>query len=214
MEINIFIVLTCFLVGAVFASPLSKRNKSGGLSSKLKGTDFSRPEPVDRCRDDPRFPLEHSLFAVPAIRYSPFVARRITKKRPDTEEHDPEFSQIRQSGNKTEHEYNKIPKPDGHIDVSLDKMEYSEHEKKILTAALLKNLSKTLEEAEKENPNGYTQIIENPKIMPYIWCDSVKLHTEEDKHEDKEHEEDNSESERDSDSDDEEDAKTGIKKDE
>ncbi|KAF4438959.1 hypothetical protein FACUT_4489 [Fusarium acutatum] len=209
MEFNIIIVLIWFLVGAVFASPLAKRNKTEGLSSKLKATDFSRPEPVDRYRDDRRSALGPSLFVALAIRNSSFVARRIIQKRPDTEEYELKFSQIRQSGNKTEHEY-KLPKPDGHIDVSLDKMEYSEHEK-TLTEALLKNLNK---KTEKENATGHTQIIENLKMVPSMWRDSVKSHTEEDKDEDKKHEEDDSESESDSDSDsyDEEDARNGIER--
>ncbi|KAF5723523.1 hypothetical protein FMUND_1763 [Fusarium mundagurra] len=169
MEFNISIVLISFLVGAVFASPLAKRNITKGLSEKLKGTDFSRPEPVDRCRNDPRFALGPSLFAAPATRNSSFVARRIIQKRPDTEEYEPKFNQIRQSGNKTKHEY-KLPKHDGNIDVSLDKIEYSEHEK-TLVEALLKSLNKTLEESEKENLT--------------------------DKDEDKEHEEDDSDSDSD-----------------
>ncbi|KAG5750901.1 hypothetical protein H9Q70_006450 [Fusarium xylarioides] len=214
MEFNIIIVLISFLVGAAFASPLAKRNKTEGLSEKLKGTDFSRLEPIDRYRDDPRFALGPSLFAAPAIRNSSFVARRIIQKRPDTEEYEPKFSQIRQSVNKTEHEY-KLPKLEGHMDISLDKMEYSEHEETLIEA-LLRNLNKTLEESEKENPTGHTQIIENPKMVPYMWRDSVKSHTEEGKDEVKGHEEDNreseSEGESDSDSDDEEDAKQGIKK--
>ncbi|KAF5564646.1 hypothetical protein FPHYL_4640 [Fusarium phyllophilum] len=214
MELNIIIVLISFLVGAVFASPLAKRNKIEGLSEKLKGTDFSRFEPIDRYRDDPRFALGPSPFEAPAIRNSSFVARRIIQKRPDTEEYEPKFSQIRQSVNKTEHEY-KLPKPEGHMDLSLDKMEYSGHEKTLIEA-LLRNLNKTLEEPEKENPTGHTQIIENPKKVPYMWRDSVKSHTEEGKDEVKGHEEDDSESESesesDSDSDDEEDAKKGIKK--
>ncbi|KAF5592560.1 uncharacterized protein FSUBG_10112, partial [Fusarium subglutinans] len=208
MEINIFIVLTWFLAGAVFASPLVKHNKTEALSKKLKGTDLPRLEPIDRHRDYHIFPLEPGLLAAPATINTPSVARRIIQKRPDTEENEPQFSQIRQSGNKTKHEH-KLPKPDGYIEVSLDKMEYSEHEK-TFTEGLLKTLNKTLEQTEKQNPTGHTQIIENPKMVPSIWRDSVKSHTEEDKDEDKEHEEDESESE--SDSDDEEDAKKGIKK--
>ncbi|PNP74926.1 hypothetical protein FNYG_11721 [Fusarium nygamai] len=210
MEFNIIIVLISFLVGAVFASPLAKRNRTEGLSERLKGTGFSRPEPVDRYRNDPRFALGPSLFAAPAIRNSSFVARRIIQKRPDTEEYESKFNHICQSGNKTEHEY-KLPKPDGNIAVSLDKIEYSEHEK-TLAEALLKSLNITLEESEKENPTGHTQIIENSKMIPCVWRDSLKSHTKEDKDEDKEHEEDDSESGSDSDSDDEEDAKKGIKK--
>ncbi|KAF4498579.1 hypothetical protein FAGAP_5256 [Fusarium agapanthi] len=214
MEINIFIVLTWFLVGAVFASPLVKRNKTEGLSEKLKGTDFPRLEPIDRHRDCHIFPLEPGLFAAPATRNSPSVARRTIQRRPDTEENEPKFSQIRRSGKKTEHEH-KLPKPDGYIEVSLDKMEYSEHEK-TFTEVLLKTLNKTLEQTEKQNPTGHTQIIEKPKMVPSMWRDSVKSHIEEDKDEDKEHEEDDSESESesdsDSDSDEEEDAKKGIKK--
>ncbi|QKD47804.2 uncharacterized protein FOBCDRAFT_255894 [Fusarium oxysporum Fo47] len=194
MAINLIRVLTWFLVGAVFASPLVKRNKTEGLSEKPKGTDFSRLEPIDRYRDDPRFPLKPSL---PIIR-----------KRPDTEENEPKYSQIRQSGNKTEHDY-KPPKPDCHMDVSLDKMEDSEDEKALIET-LLKILNEPLEEIEKENPTGHTQIIENPRMVPYMWRDSVKLHTEEDKDEDKEHKEDDSDY--DSDSDDEEDVKKKDKK--
>ncbi|KAI7767938.1 hypothetical protein LZL87_001812 [Fusarium oxysporum] len=207
MAINLIRVLTWFLVGAVFASPLVKRNKTEGLSEKLKGTNFSRLEPIDSYRDDPRFPLKPSLFAAPVIRNSSFVARSIIRKRPDTEEKEPKYSQIRQSGNKTEHDY-KPPKPDGHMDVSLDKMDDSENEKALIEA-LLKILNEPLEEIEKENPTGHTQIIENPRIVPYMWHDSVKLHTEEDKDEDKEHEEDDSDndSDNDNDSDDEEDVK-------
>ncbi|KAF5576599.1 hypothetical protein FPANT_10854 [Fusarium pseudoanthophilum] len=210
MEFNIIIVLISFLVGAVFASPLAKRNRTEGLSERLKGTDFSRPEPVDRYRNDPRFAPGPSLFAAPAIRNSSFVARRIIQKRPDTEEYESKFYHICQSGNKTEHEY-KLPNPDDNIDVSLEKMEYSEHEK-TLVEVLIKSLNKTLEESAKENPTGHTQIIENPKMMPTVWHDSLKSHIIEDKDEDKEHEEDDSESESDSDSDDKEDAKRGIKK--
>ncbi|KAH7493804.1 hypothetical protein IWW34DRAFT_177726 [Fusarium oxysporum f. sp. albedinis] len=47
-------------------------------------------------------------------------------------------------------------------------------------------------------------------MVPYMWRDSVKLHTEEDKDEDKEHKEDDSDY--DSDSDDEEDVKKKDKK--
>lgn len=193
MEINIFIVLTWLLVGAVFASPLVKRNRTEGLDEKLKGTDFSRLEAVDHYRDDPRYPLEPSPFAAPAIKNSSFVARRIIQKRPDTEESEPKSKQTPQSENKTEHEY-KPPKPDSHIYVSLDKMEVSEHEK-TLAKTLLKNFNKTLEETEKENAPGHTQIIENPGMVPSMWRDSIKPHTEEDKDEDKEHEESDSESE-------------------
>ncbi|CZR35147.1 uncharacterized protein FPRO_00731 [Fusarium proliferatum ET1] len=184
MEINIFIVLTWFLVGAVFASPLVKHNRTGGLGEKLKDSDFPRLEPVDHYRDDPRYPLESSPFSAPATRNSSFVARRIIQKRPDTEENEPKLNQTRQSGNKTEHEY-KPPKPDSHIYVSLDKMEVSEHEK-TLAKALLKNFNKTLGETEIENPTD----------------------------EDKEHEEYDNESEgdSDSDSDDGEDAKKRIKR--
>ncbi|KAG4266000.1 hypothetical protein FPRO04_05110 [Fusarium proliferatum] len=212
MEINIFIVLTWFLVGAVFASPLVKHNRTGGLGEKLKDSDFPRLEPVDHYRDDPRYPLESSPFSAPATRNSSFVARRIIQKRPDTEENEPKLNQTHQSGNKTEHEY-KPPKPDSHIYVSLDKMEVSEHEK-TLAKALLKNFNKTLEETETENPTGYTQIIENPGMVPSMWRDSIKPHTEEDKDEDKEHEEYDNESEgdSDSDSDDGEDAKKRIKR--
>ncbi|KAF5533357.1 hypothetical protein FMEXI_11855 [Fusarium mexicanum] len=213
MEINIFIVLTWFLAGAVFASPLVKHNTTEALSKKLKGTDFPRLEPIDRHRDYHIFPLEPGLLAAPATINSPSVARRITQKRPDTEENEQQFSQIRQSGNKTEHEH-KLPKPDGYIDVSLDKIEYSEHVK-TFTEGLLKTLNKTLEQTEKQNSAGHTQIIENPKMVPSMWRDSVKSHTEEDKDEGKEYEEyeeDDSESDSDSDSDDEEDAKKGIKK--
>ncbi|KAF5682994.1 hypothetical protein FDENT_7428 [Fusarium denticulatum] len=128
MEFNIIIVLILFLVGAVFASPLANRNRTEGLSERPNGTDFSRPEPVDRYRNDPRFALGPSLFAAPAIRNSSFVARRIIQKRPDIEEYESKFNHICQSGNKTEHE-SKLPKPDDNIDVSLDQMEYSEHEK-------------------------------------------------------------------------------------
>ncbi|KAF5249972.1 hypothetical protein FANTH_4772 [Fusarium anthophilum] len=187
MEINIFIVLTWFLVGAVFASPLVKHNKTEALSKKLKGTDFPRLEPIDRHRDYHIFPLEPGLLAAPATINSPSVARRIIQQRPDTEENEPQFSQIRQSGNKTEHEH-KLPKPDGYIEVSLDKMEYSEHEK-TFTEGLLKTLNKTLDQTEKPNPTGHTQIIENPKMVPSMWRDSVKSHTEEDKDEDKKEEE-------------------------
>ncbi|EXK47423.1 hypothetical protein FOXG_00171 [Fusarium oxysporum f. sp. lycopersici 4287] len=208
MAINLIRVLTWFLVGAVFASPLVKRNKTEGLSEKPKGTDFSRLEPIDRYRDDPRFPLKPSLFAAPLTRNSSLVARPIIRKRPDTEENEPKYSQIRQSGNKTEHDY-KPPKPDGHMDVSLDKMEDSEDEKALIEA-LLKILNEPLEEIEKENPTGHTQIIENPRMVPYMWRDSVKLHTEEDKDEDKEHKEDDSDY--DSYSDDEEDVKKKDKK--
>lgn len=209
MEINIFIVLTWLLVGAVFASPLVKRNRTEGLDEKLKGTDFSCLEAVDHYRDDPRYPLELSPFAAPAIKNSSFVARRIIQKRPDTKENEPKLKQTRQSENKTEHE-DKPPKPDSHIYVSLDKMEVSEHEK-TLAKTLLKNFNKTLEETEKENATGHTQIIENPGMVPSMWRDSIKPHTEEDTDEDKEHEESDSESEGDSDSDDEEDAKKRIK---
>lgn len=157
MAINLIRVLTWFLVGAVFASPLVKRNKTEGLSEKPKGAAFSRLEPIDRYRDDPRFPLKPSLFAAPVTRNSSLVARPIIRKRPDTEENEPKYSQIRQSGNKTEHDY-KPPKPDGHMDVSLDKMEDSEDEKALIEA-LLKILNEPLEEIEKENPTGHTQII-------------------------------------------------------
>ncbi|KAF5574126.1 hypothetical protein FPCIR_13730 [Fusarium pseudocircinatum] len=210
MEFNIIIVLISFLVGAVIASPLANRNRTEGLGERLKGTDLSRPEPADRYRNDPRFALGPSLFAAAAIRNSSFVARRIIQKRPDTEEYESKFNHICQSGKKTENEY-KLPKPDDNIDVSFDKMEYSEHEK-TLAEVLLKSLNKTLEKSEKKNPTGHTQIIENPKMMPYVWHDSLKSHTREDKDEDQEHKEDDSESESDSNSDDEEDAKKGIEK--
>ncbi|KAF5653423.1 hypothetical protein F25303_2295 [Fusarium sp. NRRL 25303] len=206
MEINIFIVLAWFLVGAVFASPLVKRNRTEGLGEKLKGTDFSRLEPVDHYTDDPRYPLESSPFAATAIRNSSFVAKSIIQKRLETEENEPKLNQTRQSGKKTEHEY-KPPKTDSHIFISLDKMEVSEHEK-TLAKTLLKNFNKILEETEKENPTGYTRIIENPGMVPSMWRDSIKPHTEEDKDEDKEHEGYDS----DSDSDDGEDAKKRIKR--
>ncbi|KAF5533726.1 hypothetical protein FNAPI_12593, partial [Fusarium napiforme] len=211
MEFNILIVLISFLFGAAFASPLAKRNRTVGLSERLKGTDFSHPEPADRYRNDPRFALGPSLFAAPAIRNSSFVARRIMQKRPDTGEYESQFYHVCQYGNKTEQEY-KLPKPDDNIDVSLDKMEYSEHEKKTLAEVLLESLNKNLEESVKENHTGHTQIIENPKMMPYVWRNSLKSHTKGVKDEDKDHEEDDSQSESDSDSDDEEDAKKGIKK--
>jgi hypothetical protein len=95
------------------------------------------------------------------------VARRIVQKRPDTGEYESKFYHIWQSGNKTEQEY-KLPKPDDSIDVSLDKMEYSENEKNTLAEVLLESLNKNLEESVKENHTGHTQIIENPKMMPYV----------------------------------------------
>jgi hypothetical protein len=203
MAINSIRMLTWFLVGAVLASPLGKLNKTEGLSSKLKGIDFSRLEPIDRYKkDDLRFPLKPSLFAAPVIGPRPSVTRPNIRKKPDTEENEPKYNQTRQFDNKTEH--------DGHMVFSLDNMEGSEDEKALIEA-LLKILNEPLEEIAKENPTGHTQSVENPWVMPYLWRDSNKLYKGEDKDQDKEYEEDDSDSDSDSGSDDEEDGRKDEK---
>ncbi|KAF4342670.1 hypothetical protein FBEOM_3398 [Fusarium beomiforme] len=86
----------------------------------------------------------------------------------------------------------KHPKTDGNKYVSIDGKEAYEEERELLEK-LLELLTEPKGDIPDEMASGHTQIVDNPRMKPYLWRDTVISRQKEDKDEKKKYEEDDSE---------------------